>query len=226
MADFRFLSILGGGAQGIVLRATHRRLEATAATSVGVLLFPGESATSAEHEAAATLEFSERNTGSDSQIDVQLARHPLYVAIKRVDIDGAAEPPWSPASSSTSPLPANNRSDYNGSPQSALSSGRSTPTRLDSDSGWFHARKLRTLASESSAETSLLARYTDEAAVAVPIADAAAMPAAIQLEVDLLLRLRHPNIVRLFGSYVSAGHLYLVTELVVGGDLAKAISTL
>ncbi len=223
LSDFRFLSVLGGGAQGIVLRASDRRLEAVAAVD-GVILFPGEHATSAEHDAAALREYNERNAGTDVQIDVKLDRNPLYVAIKRVDVVPTTTTP----TVSLSPPSTTDSSDSEDSRLSLFSSGRSTPTLRDSE--WFRGRKSRSLTSEVSSEAALLARYSAAAAIAVPIGAAVSVPKPLRLEIDLLLKLKHPNIVRLFGSFASStlafSHLYLVTELVVGGDLAYAISAL
>ncbi len=217
LTAFRFLSVLGSGAQGIVLRASDRRLEAAAAVD-GVVLFPGAHATSAEHDAATKREYNERNAGSDAQIDAKLSRKPLYVAIKRVDQRMPIVPP--------SPLSTTESSDSEDSRLSLFSSGRSTPSLRDSD--WLRRRHSSTMSTETSSESALLARYAFESLDAVPTTDtnATVLPKVVRDEIELLLKLKHPNIVRLFGSFATSTHLYLVTELVVGRDLAHAISAL
>ena len=189
----RFLRVLGTGAHGVVVMATTRSLEATATTPDGQLLFPGEHAPIAGHTSASRQEFELRHTGSDAQVAAQLDQWPLYVAIKRVDVEPVCR-------------------------------GQSTAR----DGSLF--RTSRSLLTSLSSEAALLARYTAEAAVAVPVAVAVDLPKPLRLEIDLLLKLKHPNIVRLFGSFASStqtfSHLHLITELVVGGDLALAISTL
>ncbi|XP_052125564.1 serine/threonine-protein kinase GA29083 isoform X2 [Frankliniella occidentalis] len=47
----------------------------------------------------------------------------------------------------------------------------------------------------------------------------------IESEVDILRKVRHPNIVRLFAEHDEPEQLYLVMELVKGGDLFDAIAT-
>jgi serine/threonine protein kinase len=42
-------------------------------------------------------------------------------------------------------------------------------------------------------------------------------------EVEVLSRLRHPNIIGYYGSFVEASHLHIVLEYADGGDLAQAI---
>jgi len=45
-------------------------------------------------------------------------------------------------------------------------------------------------------------------------------------EVLLLRRLRHPNIIRYYTSFVDGKYLYIITELAVGGDLQSLMERL
>lgn len=47
----------------------------------------------------------------------------------------------------------------------------------------------------------------------------------IRDEIDIMRRCKHPNIVRMYEDYDSVRHIYLVMELIKGGDLFDAIST-
>ena len=47
----------------------------------------------------------------------------------------------------------------------------------------------------------------------------------IRDEIDIMRRCKHPNIVRMYEDYDSARHIYLVMELIRGGDLFDAISS-
>lgn len=47
----------------------------------------------------------------------------------------------------------------------------------------------------------------------------------IRDEIDIMRRCKHPNIVRMHEDYDSVRHIYLVMELIKGGDLFDAIST-
>lgn len=49
---------------------------------------------------------------------------------------------------------------------------------------------------------------------------------AVIREVQLLRRLRHPNIIRLFGSFVEGKNLYIITEFAQGGDLQSVVDKL
>ncbi len=44
---------------------------------------------------------------------------------------------------------------------------------------------------------------------------------ALQSEVDILSQLDHPNVVRLFEIFDEGDMLYLVLELMVGGEVIK-----
>lgn len=47
----------------------------------------------------------------------------------------------------------------------------------------------------------------------------------IRDEIDIMRRCKHPNIVRMYEDYDSPRHIYLVMELITGGDLFDAISS-
>ena len=47
----------------------------------------------------------------------------------------------------------------------------------------------------------------------------------IRDEIDIMRRCKHPNIVRMYEDYDSPRHIYLVMELIKGGDLFDAISS-
>lgn len=47
----------------------------------------------------------------------------------------------------------------------------------------------------------------------------------IRDEIDIMRRCKHPNIVRMYEDYDSTRHIYLVMELIKGGDLFDAISS-
>lgn len=47
----------------------------------------------------------------------------------------------------------------------------------------------------------------------------------IRDEIDIMRRCKHPNIVRMYEDYDTSRHIYLVMELVKGGDLFDAISS-
>lgn len=47
----------------------------------------------------------------------------------------------------------------------------------------------------------------------------------IRDEIDIMRRCKHPNIVRMYEDYDSPRHMYLVMELIKGGDLFDAISS-
>lgn len=47
----------------------------------------------------------------------------------------------------------------------------------------------------------------------------------IRDEIDIMRRCKHPNIVRMYEDYDSIRHIYLVMELIKGGDLFDAISS-
>ncbi|KAJ7390028.1 Serine/threonine-protein kinase dclk3 [Desmophyllum pertusum] len=47
----------------------------------------------------------------------------------------------------------------------------------------------------------------------------------IRDEIDIMRRCKHPNIVRMYEDYDSTRHIYLVMELIRGGDLFDAISS-
>lgn len=46
---------------------------------------------------------------------------------------------------------------------------------------------------------------------------------ALRVEMDIMVRLRHPNIVRLIDSFTDNAHLYMVMEVVKGGELFQRI---
>ena len=47
----------------------------------------------------------------------------------------------------------------------------------------------------------------------------------IRDEIEIMRRCKHPNIVRMYEDYDSIRHIYLVMELIKGGDLFDAISS-
>ena len=47
----------------------------------------------------------------------------------------------------------------------------------------------------------------------------------IRDEIDIMRRCKHPNIVRMYEDYDTTRHIYLVMELIQGGDLFDAISS-
>uniref|UniRef100_A0A7S1I985 Protein kinase domain-containing protein n=1 Tax=Eutreptiella gymnastica TaxID=73025 RepID=A0A7S1I985_9EUGL len=47
----------------------------------------------------------------------------------------------------------------------------------------------------------------------------------VRREVDIMLKLKHPNIVRLFEVVQSSNNIYMIMELVIGGDLFELVNT-
>ncbi len=227
LCRFRFIAILGNGAHGTVALASTRALEATApplafpSEPENQPIFAGEHAPFAEHEAAAQREYAFRNRNGKEENDDDdggdngRPHHrlfdalPLYVAIKRVNV------------ASLQPIGGGGSSSSSAVFQAGLV--------LSDDFSVVTERVVA--AAERPSKAALLARFATEAG-STSLLDSVDvdLPASVSAEIAAMRKLRHPNIVRLFEVYVRSDigntSLYLVTELVPGGDLATAIAKL
>jgi serine/threonine protein kinase len=230
LKHLRFLSQLGTGAQGVILLASDTRLESVVRDEAGQLLFPGPTAPYFAHESAATVEYGLRHpcvaadVGTDASSDSADApaaadaafedadsSAPLYVAVKRIQTGVNAAAVVSrdtPASPQRLPKPG---------------SGRSLADIISDTSVNSSPDNMR----RSLTDNLSIARYNDEAKAAVSILRASSVAGSgMTNEIMAMAKLKHTNIVRLYGAYLNteANALFVATEFVSGGDLASAIS--
>jgi serine/threonine protein kinase len=226
LKHLRFLSQLGKGTQGVILLASDTRLESVVRDETGKLLFPGPTAPFFAHESAATVEYGLRHpcvaddvgadAGSDSADATTAAFEdvdssaPLYIAVKRIQTGANAGAVAS--------------SDTQASPQRLLKpgSGRSLADIINDASVSSSPDNMR----RSLPDNLSIARYNDEAKAAVSILRASSVAGSgMTNEIMAMAKLKHTNIVRLYGAYLNtdANALFVATEFVSGGDLASAI---